>query len=98
MSWAVQEGAGAEEWRGLGGAGCPSPPSAAPSLGLLNPARAALLSHFARPEPAFILGPHVLQLHGAPRAAADPRCGTVYGPRRDPGRPRQVTLPAGAAA
>lgn len=84
----------------LGGASSPSPPSAAPSLPLLNPALATLWLSLCQVqlELAFLVGPRVLQLHGAPRAAADPRSGTGAGPRRDPCGPCQVALPAGAAA
>lgn len=80
-------------------AALPLPRLLPPSLRLLNPACCpAALTSPAPPAPAFIVGPRVLQLHGTPRAAADPRSGTVSGPCRDPGRPRQVTLPASAAA
>lgn len=58
----------------------------------------AALTSPAPPAPAFIVGPRVLQLHGAPRAAAAPRSGSVSGLHRDPGGPGQVTLSAGAAA
>lgn len=40
----------------------------------------------------------VLSLHGVPRAAAAPRPGAGPGPCRHLGGPRQVALPAGAAA
>lgn len=88
--------AGAGRRRGRRGTGAPAlrPPGLpAPRRPLISPA-AVEAAHCPAPAPSCC----VLPLHGAPRAAAAPRPGAGPGSRRHPGGPRQVTLPAGAAA
>lgn len=86
---AAQPGAAGRR-RGRRAPGFPAPRgrSRPPAAYLTWPAAAALSLPDVR----------VLSLHGAPGAAAAPRPGAGPGPRRHPGGPRQVALPAGAAA
>lgn len=70
------------------------PPPAPPGGLLARPAAEAL----PLPLPSARSCPGVLGLHGAPRAVAAPRPGAGPGPCRHFGGPRQVALPAGAAA
>lgn len=70
------------------------PPPAPPGGLLARPAAEAL----SLPLPFACRCPAVLGLHGAPRAVAAPRPGAGPGPCRHFGGPRQVALPAGAAA
>lgn len=96
----VQEGCGCLEvaWPGRRR---PPLPALGRSLPLATKPKArclAALTSPAPPAPAFVVGPRVFLLHGAPRAAADPGSGSGSGPHRDPGGPRQVALPDGATA
>lgn len=85
-------GGAAQRGRRVGGGGAGFPAPRGRSL--------PLAAYLTWPTAATLSLPEVrvLSLHGAPRTAAAPHPGAGPGPRRHPGGPRQVALPAGAAA